>query len=115
MIGTIIAFSNLFKEPFLLTTMGIGGNLFCKSCIYLNTLFCRSMLAPASSSSETTSVLPQLTANISAESPSYVMTDMCSETLMTSQKGSSHTRPPVHVRIRGGGTEFYDGGGACAE
>ena len=34
---------------------------------------------------------------INAESPFCVMTDMCSETLMTSQKSSSHTRPPVHV------------------
>ena len=56
---------------------------------YFHTLFCRSMLAPAFSSSETTSVIPFLAANISAEYPFCVMTDMCSETLMTSQKGSS--------------------------
>ena len=51
------------------------------------TLFCRSVLASAFSSSETTSVLPSLTALISAVSPSCVMADVCSETLMTSQKG----------------------------
>ena len=44
------------------------------------TLFCRSVLAPAFCSSETFSVQPFLTAIISAESPSCVMTDMCSET-----------------------------------
>ena len=51
-----------------------------------------SSVAPAFTSSRTTFVLPLLTAIINAESPSCVMTDMCSETLMTSQKGSSHTR-----------------------
>ena len=52
------------------------------------TLYCRSMLhtAPAFSSSETISHIPFLTAIVSADSPSCVMTDMCSETLMTSQK-----------------------------
>ena len=52
------------------------------------TSFCWSVLhvAPAFSSSKTTSHLPQLVAIISAVSPSCVMTDMCSEILMTSQK-----------------------------
>ena len=56
------------------------------TCTPTCTLFCRLVLDSASSSSETTSVIPQLTAIISADSPSCVMTDMCSETLMTSQK-----------------------------
>ena len=61
------------------------------------TSFSRSVLAPAFSSSGRTSVLPSLTAIISGEYPSCVMTDMCSETLMTSQKGSSQTRLSLHV------------------
>ena len=45
------------------------------------TLFCRSSAAPAFTSSETISVLPHLTANISGDSPLCVMTDMmCSGT-----------------------------------
>ena len=47
------------------------------------TLFCRPVLAPAFTSSETTSVLPFQAAIISAEYPSCVM---CSETMMTSRK-----------------------------
>ena len=54
------------------------------------TSFCRSVLAPASSSSETMSVLHNMAANISAECPYCVMWQTCvySETLMN---GSSHT------------------------
>ena len=59
---------------------------------HMFTLFCRSSAAPAFTSSETTSVSPLLAANISGDSPSCVMTDMCSETLMT-----SHTRLSLHV------------------
>ena len=58
------------------------------------TTFCRSTLAPASSSSETTSFLLSQAANISAEYPCCVKRDMCSETLMN---GSSHTRLSLHV------------------
>ena len=46
----------------------------------VSTLFCRSVLAPASSSRKTVSVLLHLAAAVSAEYPSCVMTDMCSET-----------------------------------
>ena len=45
------------------------------------TSFCRSMLAPASSRSETTSVSPFSAASISEVYPCCVMTDICSETL----------------------------------
>ena len=56
------------------------------------------MLDPASSSSETTSVLPQpFAAIISAQFPSCVMNDMCSETLNHFTEGSSHNRQPLHV------------------
>ena len=70
---------------------------------HMLTLFCRSSAAPAFTSSETTSVLPFPTASISADSPLCVMTDMCSETLMTGREGSLHTRPSLNVW----GREWY--------
>ena len=48
------------------------------------TTFCRSSAAPAFTSSETTSVLPIMTASVSGEYPSYETRDMCSETPMVS-------------------------------
>ena len=64
---------------------------------HMFTTFCRSSAAPAFTSSETTSVSPLPAASISGDSPSCVMTDMCSETLMTGTEGSLHTRPSLHV------------------
>ena len=48
--------------------------------MYWHTLLCMSALAPAFTSSITTSVLPHKAANISAVNPLCVMTDMCSVT-----------------------------------
>ena len=59
---------------------------------HMFTTFCRSSAAPAFTSSETTSVLPFPAASVSGESPHCVMTDMCSETLMTGREGSLHTQ-----------------------
>ena len=70
---------------------------------HMFTWSCRSSAAPAFTSSETTSVLPQMAASISGECPLCVMTDMCSETLMTGREGSLHTRPSLHVW----GREWY--------
>ena len=50
--------------------------IYAYTLYYKLTLFCRSMLAPAASSCETTSVLPSLAASISADSP---LCEMCSE------------------------------------
>ena len=58
--------------------------------INVRTLFCRSVLAPASSSSEIISVQPLLTATISMENPSCVITGICSESLMTRMVHYTH-------------------------
>ena len=70
---------------------------------HMFTWSCRSSAAPAFTSSETTSILPLLAASISGDSPHCVMTDMCSETLMTGREGSLHTRPSLNVW----GREWY--------
>ena len=70
---------------------------------HMLTLFCRSSAAPAITSSETTSVSPFLAASVSGDSPLCVITDMCSETMMTGTEGSLHTRPSLHVW----GREWY--------
>ena len=49
---------------------------------HMFTSSCRSSAAPAFTSSGTTEVLPLQVATISGESPSCVMTDMCSETTL---------------------------------
>ena len=61
--------------------------LYAYTSYYKLTLFCRSTLAPASSSSETTSVQPSLAADAIAQFPARcVMTDVCIETLRLCSK-----------------------------
>ena len=63
---------------------------------YKLTLSCRSTLAPASSSSKTTSVLLFLAASINAEYPNCVV---CSETLRTNDQLLPFSLPLQHLAV----------------